>query len=216
MTVTQRQPPARISGSHGPGFAVVRVETIDPDNKTCICRDSKNYAYQVRTDLLPGKGTIPAAGEHWIISKQYGDWLFSHVYADGFGGTATITPKSLRRVTTYTTRDLTAGEIEKGFILLASDYRILYIQTSAPARVRLYTTQEDQDTDLSRAVTTQPNPGLGIVMDYLTAAVLLEAPLSPVPEGATFTNPLSTNIPISVTSVSGGIITVTLTWVAEE
>jgi hypothetical protein len=220
MTVTQRKPPARQSGSHGPGFAVVRVETTDATNHTCICRDSKNYAYQVRTDVLPAKGVAPQPGEHWIITKQYGDWLFSHVYTEGFGGGGTPTPPpgigTGRRIATYITQALEAGGVEQGVIALSSDYRILYIQTSHPARVRLYVSQEAQQEDVDRDVTTQPRPGLGIVMDYLTADVLLEAPLSPVPEGATFTDPLSKNIPISVTSVNGDIITVTLTWVAEE
>lgn len=217
-SMTRRAAPQRQSGSHGPGWAVVTVETVDEANRTSICRDSKNYAYQVRTDLLPGKGEKPKPGEHWIISKEYGDWLFARTYVDGLGAGNGLPPVTggARRKATYTTADLNAGSVEQGFITLASDYRILYIQTTAPARARLYCSVEDQVIDLDRDVTTQPNPGLGIVMDYLTADVLLEAPLSPVPEGATFTDPLSKNIPISVTSVNGGQITVTLTWVAEE
>lgn len=122
----------------------------------------------------------------------------------------------IRNVGTYTTAALSVGAIETGTISLSSDYRILYIATDVPARVRLYTTTAAQTADLGRSTTTAPAPGLGIVMDYLTALALLEAPLSPVAEGATFSDPLSSDIPISVTSVNGGVVTVTLTWVTFE
>lgn len=202
----------RASGSIGPGFMAVVVASVDHITGTAICRDARNYAYQIRTDLVPSKTDQPEAGEQWIITKAYGDWVFSHVLT----GTVDKTSLGGRRTAVYQTRDLAAGATELGLIRLSSDYRILYIKTSDPARVRLYVTEADRATDLDRGPTTEPQPGLGIVMDFITADVLLEAPLSPVPEGATFSDPLSKDIPISVTSVNGGPIVVTLTWVAEE
>ncbi len=223
MSMTQQRI-HRASGSVGPGFAVVYVENVDHDNFTAICRDQKNYQYQIRTDLVPGKGDRPEAGESWVITKAYGDWVFSHIFtqgllgaANGPTGTGSGGSGSKRQTAVYTTApDLEEGQVELGTLKLANAYWIYYIQTDVPARVRLYCSEEARDSDVERTTTTEPPPGLGIVMDYLTADVLLGAPLSPVPEGATFTTPLTRDIPISVTSVNGGQVVVTLTWVSAE
>lgn len=130
----------------------------------------------------------------------------------GSAGSETAT----REIITYTTGSLTANEAEKGLVALGSRYIVLYIKTSAAARVRLYASEGDQDGDLGRPLTYDPAPGLGIVMDYLTSTTLLEAPLAPIPEGAVFDPGLGVNVPITVTSVYGGSITVTLTYVTLE
>lgn len=122
----------------------------------------------------------------------------------------------VREAGVFITRALLANEVEQGVIELGRHYRILYLQTSAPARVRLYVTPNDRDSDFGRPLTYDPPPGLGIVMDFLTAPDLLAAPLSPIPEGAIFDEAQGNAVPINVTSVNGGSITVTLTYIALE
>lgn len=128
-------------------------------------------------------------------------------------GTATL---PTRQEVVFTTGALTVGEIKQGVIDMASHYRLMYIKTSAPARVRLYFSVADRDRDLDRPITFDPYPGLGIVMDYLTADILLEAPLTPMAEGAVFGTTPGVSVPYNVTSVFGGSIIVTLTWIALE
>lgn len=130
------------------------------------------------------------------------------------GGTAPT-----REDVIYQTGGLTANEAEKGMVRLASSYRVVYIVTSAPARVRLYTTTSDQDRDYGRPITYDPYPGLGITLDYLTASVLLAAPIVPVADGTTFAAvglAPPADVPITVTSVFGGAIAVTLTYFPME
>lgn len=127
----------------------------------------------------------------------------------------------VRSTTTYTTDSLLAGAAEKGTISMASDYRVLFIETDVSARVRLYATKTAQDSDYGRPITYDPGFGIGIVMDYLTSSPdLLKAPLAPVAEGATFDldddGNLVTDVPITVTSVDGGTVTVTLTYTSLE
>lgn len=121
-----------------------------------------------------------------------------------------------RDIVSYTTAVLGVNEAEMGMITMSSVYRLLWIQTNAPARVRLYELTSDQLRDYGRPLTYDPYPGLSIVLDYLTSTELLSAPISPVATGATFDTPLSAHVPITVTSVNGGAITVTLTFTALE
>lgn len=129
----------------------------------------------------------------------------------GSGGGAAV-----RADATYATGALAAGEAEKGRITMSTYYSVVYIRTNAAARVRLYVSTGDQNGDYGRPITYDPAPGLGIVMDFLTDASLLQAPLTPIPEGVTFDSTLGSGVPITVTSVDGGPVTVTLTWINQE
>ena len=132
----------------------------------------------------------------------------------GVGGGSTTLPT--RQVVTIVTASLAAGEIMQGNVDMSTHYRIMYVKTSVPARVRLYIAVADRDRDKDRPITFDPYPGLGIVMDYLTADILLEAPLSPMAEGAIFSASQANLVPYNVTSINGGPVTVTLTWIALE
>lgn len=132
---------------------------------------------------------------------------------------ALIGTVGLRTTALYTTTALGAGAYELGSIAMAKGYRLLQIQTSAPARVRLYTTAAKQATDAARAVGVDPDPNAGVVLDYLTAAgygTVTAADLSPVPTGASTEAAPVTAIPITVTAVGAGAITVSLTYVSME
>ena len=131
----------------------------------------------------------------------------------GGGGLATL---PVRQELIIVTGTLIQNEVRQGSINMATHYRVMKIKTNVPARVRLYVSTSDRDRDTDRPVTFDPFPGLGIVMDYLTASILLEAPLSPMAEGAIFDAGQGILVPYNVTSVLGGSVTVTLTWIALE
>lgn len=176
--------------------------------------------------MVPGtmKGRVanaaPVAGGGAVSgSGSFGGGAFSGVTGDPTtGDTGAVLFRQLATYTTTTTTN--PNDQEQGTISMAADYRVLYIQTSAPARVRLYASVSDRMRDIGRPLTYDPFPGLGIVMDFLTSSALLAAPLSPVAEGALFTTDseghIVSDVPITVTSIGGGAITVTLTYTALE
>ena len=177
-------------------------------------RDGMGLNHQIRTDILRSKSKAPAAGEVWYIDKMLGGWAFQAIVGynaddEGKGG-------NHRRKAIYVTHDLQKGETEKGFIKMAMDFKVLYIETDFSARTRLYSTVQGREDDTMRDVATDPPPGMDIILDFVTATVLLKSSLSPIPEGANLEVAPSGLIPISVTSVNGGPITVTLIWVATE
>jgi hypothetical protein len=192
----------------------VRIETVDSRKSIAICRDDFGRIVEVRTDVLRAKGEVPKVGEFWYVDRQYGGWTFALVvgnFKPGDGGGL-----QGRQTTSYITQDMTAGSVEKGHITLAKGFRILHIESTSPCRTRLYGTDAERDSDVARAISTPPGPGMGIILDYLTAPILLSGPLAPIPEGASQESTPSASIPISVTAVNGGVITVTLTWVRTE
>lgn len=191
-----------------------RVEVMGVLGNLATCRDSFGVTHTIRTDVLRYKGAPPKAGEIWYIDRMLGAWHFQAIAGFTQGAGSDLVRR--RKTATYTTGALSALETEAGFITLAPDFRVLTVATNAPARVRLYARVVDQQTDMERAASTDPTPGVGIIMDFVTADVLLSSPLAPIPEGANLESPPRDSIPISVTSVNGGPITVTLTWVAEE
>ncbi len=111
---------------------------------------------------------------------------------------------------TYTTAALVAGGSEQGLVNLAWGYRLLDIATSAPARVRLYTTAAARAADVTRGVGTTPGYGAGLVMDVLTTNT---ATLNLAPEVAGHNRDGSNGaIPITVTASNAGAVTVTFTY----
>ena len=190
------------------GLSSKVVEVVNVLGTEAVVRDRAGTQHTVPLDVLPYKGEAPSVGEVWFVDRRYGTgWTFSAIYKTTWGA---------RRKTTYYTRDLAAGSSEEGDIKLALGFRVLHIDTTKPSRTRLYATKADRAFDRERDVNTIPDPKTGIIMDFLTVPVMLSAPLSPIPEGASLEDVPDVLIPISVTSVAGGPVAVTLTWVRTE
>lgn len=212
MSIERKRGPGWSAGaSIAPQTKIVTVMGVLGNMATV--RDGMGLNHQIRTDILRAKGKAPVAGETWYIDKMLGGWAFQAIVgyvADDSGS------GNHRRKAVYVTHDLQPGEIEKGFITMAMDFKVLDITTDFPARTRLYSTAQGREDDTMRDVATDPPPGMDIILDFVTAVVLLKSSLSPIPEGANLEDVPNGLIPISVTSVNGGPITVTLTWVATE
>lgn len=202
---------ARMQMESGPaggmGFGPKIVEILNVFNDQASVRDRSGARHTIPLSITRYKGPAPTVGEVWYIDKSLGFYTFLAIVGNDFGQ---------RRKTTYFTRDLAAGSTETGEIKLALGFRILHIDTTKPSRTRLYATKADEVFDRPRNVNTIPDPKTGIIMDFLTVPVMLSAPLSPIPEGASLEETPSVLIPISVTSVAGGPVAVTLTWVRTE
>lgn len=119
-----------------------------------------------------------------------------------------------RQTTTYTTAVLAAGATEIGLITLAKSYRLLSIQTSIPARVRIYSSAAARTADAARATTADPTTP-GVMLDYLTVNAVTQT-LSPLVDGVNAEAVPSSAIPISITPTGTGAVTVFLTYVRTE
>lgn len=96
-------------------------------------------------------------------------------------------------------------------------YALLKVQTSAAARVRLYTTSAARSSDSARAQNTNPTPGSGLIAEVITSAtqtVLMTPGVFGFNDDAT----PSTTIYAAVTNLTAGqqAITVTLTLLQLE
>jgi hypothetical protein len=115
-----------------------------------------------------------------------------------------------------TTASLAAGASESGTIDLGKSYRLMTISTSAPARVRLYTTTAKRDADAARALGTDPTGDHGLMLEFVSTAGLLAADLSPTVDG--FTVGGSTAAPYTITNTGTGAaaIAASFGWIRTE
>lgn len=135
--------------------------------------------------------------------------------AGATGPTGATGPMPSRTTVGYTTASLSAGASEDGTVTIAKGYRLLKIQTSAAARVRVYTTTANRTADAARAVGTDPSAGAGVILDYVTSGAVTHD-LSPVVDGFSGESTPSSSIPITVTATGAGAVTATFTYVQTE
>jgi hypothetical protein len=125
-----------------------------------------------------------------------------------------------RATATFTTIPLMDEGRAQGLVPLGRAYQLLKIETSAPARVRLYATTGQRATDGTRPDTDRPLQGFnhGVMLDFNTSLAMLSSLLAPPVHGFTDGSPLSSLVPFDVTNISGAIapITVTLTYLKLE
>lgn len=129
-----------------------------------------------------------------------------------------LPPGGLRETVAVTTASLAAGAEATGTIALASGYRLLRVQTSAPARVRLYGSAAKGVADAAREIGTDPTGDHGLMLEYITTSTTLAATLSPTVDGYSMEATPSKNIPFAIENMSGAAaaITLTLTWQRTE
>lgn len=123
----------------------------------------------------------------------------------------------------YTTGSLAAGARETGVITLGKSFRLLRIDTSRPARVRLYTTTAKRDADATRAQGTVPSYAIdhGLLFEAITYGGVVGPPSIPAllgfdlfPEvfGASLAATPSANIAITVDNLDSATGTVAVTF----
>ena len=118
-----------------------------------------------------------------------------------------------RTTATYTTATLATGASEVFYLTLAKGYRLLHVQTSREARVRLYVTADQRTTDASRSWGVPPSGNHGLVLDFATTASMLEADICPAASGHCESGTVSTSITNLGTS---GTVQLTVTYVPTE
>lgn len=125
---------------------------------------------------------------------------------------------SARGTYTATTASLTTNQTTTATpVVISPTYLLLTIQTSRPARVRLYTTAAAQTADLSRQIGVDPRADAGVMLDFVTAAGATTYSLSPLVWGTDLALTPDSTIPMTVTNMSTtGTVAVTFNAIELE
>jgi hypothetical protein len=90
-------------------------------------------------------------------------------------------------------------------------YTLYKIQTSAAAWVRVYSSAAARTADTGRSITVDPTADSGVLAEVITASNVLVVPFSPTVAGYSAESTPTTNIPLTVTNLSGASATITVT-----
>jgi hypothetical protein len=123
-----------------------------------------------------------------------------------------IKPKQLKvaRATAMLSQSINAGATYSGTITLPKSCSIVSITSSTTSWIRLYNSTSAQSADSSRAITTAPTSGTGLIFEVSTSSLTF----NPVPFAINAQSPISTSYPIAITNNgASGTITVTITYI---
>jgi hypothetical protein len=139
---------------------------------------------------------------------------FTGTTVTGLATSSSLPTRSSVSVSTNTIADNDSENVDAvGF----KSYMLLAIETSAAAWVRLYTDTTSRTADLTRLQTEDPLPESGVIAEVITAGAEV-VKISPGVLGFNFDSPVTTNIPMRITNLSGSssAITVTVTLLQIE
>lgn len=119
---------------------------------------------------------LPLAPTDLVIIWQSGAMVVAD--ASDVGGGSQV-----RQTARITTASLASQATQIGTVALGKGYRLLIIDTSAPCRVRLYTTAAARDADLNRQIGFEQPQGSSLMLEFISTPALLTADLSPTVDG---------------------------------
>ena len=130
----------------------------------------------------------------------------------GGGGGGGGTPLSSRTTVSGTTILIAPGtydtfDISGGF----KTYALIQINLSDSAWCRIYSSSQARTNDLNRNVGEDPAPGSGVIAEVITTGQNQEQIITPFTLGGNTESPVSTNIYVAVTNLSGQNTTITAT-----
>ena len=158
----------------------------------------------------------PAVGEPiWTTDTHVlyvGDGVTLGGITAGGGGGSTS-----RTTATVTSASLSASSSGTYTITGYKGYALYSIQTSGAAWVSVYNSTASRSADSARAITSDPNPGSGVIAEVITNNASTQY-FSPAVIGYSSEAPPSTDIPVKIynNSSSTQAITVTLTLIQLE
>ena len=89
-------------------------------------------------------------------------------------------------------------------------YALYKVTTSAASWVRLYTSNTARTNDSTRTIDVDPQPGAGVIAEIISSGANVVT-VSPGAVGFNDDTPVSNNVPITVTNISGSPATITVT-----
>ena len=158
-------------------------------------------------------GALQVAGGVGISGNLYAGNIFSNgvQLVNGGGGVTS------RTTATATSASLSAGASGTYTINGYKGYALLSVQVSSAAWVCVYNSTASRSADSTRAITSDPNPGSGVIAEIITTGASTQY-FSPSVVGYSSESSPSTAIPVKIynNSSSTQAITVTLTLIQLE
>jgi hypothetical protein len=130
-----------------------------------------------------------------------------------------LQPGDLTRQTVQiVTATLAPGASVFGTVLLGKSFHLLQLTASTDCWFRLYSSQAALLADSGRPITSDPEPGRGVLCDLYPAGTVLTIPLSPPIWGGSLETPPSPDIPYLLThkGTVPTVLTLTLTHLTLE
>jgi hypothetical protein len=124
---------------------------------------------------------------------------------------------SSRTTAVVTTGTLASQEVTGAAVTAAKGYALYSIQVTAGAWVSIYSSALAYSSDSSRAITTDPTPGSGVIAESISTTATTTY-FTPAVIGFNAETPLNTNMYLRITNNSGSSqqITVTITYLKQE
>jgi hypothetical protein len=128
----------------------------------------------------------------------------------------TILEAATRVEHTVTTSNIANDASENVTLDFGYTFVVLRVVTDFAAWVRIYNSAAAQSADSARPITTDPEPGSGVIAEIITATGLLDIMLSPQPIGSSQEATPTIAIPITITNKSGASHAIELTVTSLE
>lgn len=190
------------------------IQLASPINGQALVYDStaskwKNSTISALSSLTDVTLTSPASGQ--ILKYDGTKWI------NGTDNTGSGAGLASRSTVTVTTASLAAGAAGTYTLTGFKGYALLSIEVNNAAWVTVYTSTAARTADSSRAVTTDPTPGSGVIAEAVTAGAG-KVSFTPGVFGFNDETSPTTDIPIKVVNQSGatGTVDVTLTLLQME
>jgi hypothetical protein len=149
-----------------------------------------------------------AAGANVTIARTDANTITISASGGGEGGT--LASRSSLSGSTGSLASGATGPINiEGF----STYALMKVETSHAAWVRIYVSEAARQADATRTQGEDPLPGSGVIAEVITTGAETVL-ISPGTIGFNNESPVTNNIPVRVTNLSGGTATVTVTLTA--
>ena len=151
----------------------------------------------------------------YYVDADSSQWVSAAVAPAGAGGGTSLGSRTTANVTTTSiANSATSDVVVTGF----KGYNLYKISSSHAAWIRLYTTTAARTSDSARTQGTDPTPDTGIITEVITSTADQTVVLAPAVAGFNDESPVTANIAMAVTNLSGGAnaITVSLTLVQTE
>jgi hypothetical protein len=125
--------------------------------------------------------------------------------------------QAVRASFAHTTAVLASGAIETGIVTAFPGWRVIKLATNRPARIRLYPTMVQRNSDLGRGIGTKPTSNSGRLLEVVTYVGVLTLVMNPTVDLAAIdeANPVFFSSVTNLDSVTGSVVT-TYTYVRTE
>jgi hypothetical protein len=125
---------------------------------------------------------------------------------DGSAATGSLDYKSkkgsfIRTTSAQASSSLAAGATDSSHTLtIGKGCLLIKLATDYPAWVRIYASAADQSADASRAITTDPTAGTGVLLEVVTTAGALSVDLSPAVIASSLESSPGTTLHFTITN----------------